>query len=636
MILRNLCISNFKGCKHRDIDFHSDLTEIFGANATGKTTILDALWWLLFNKDSQGSEKFEVRPLDASGEKIHHVDISVEATFEVITEEGKKTVILKKTSSEKWTTKRGAVSAELTGNVNTYEIDGFEKKESEYKAFINSLIEEKLFKMLSNPMYFPSLPWKEQREILMLLVEDMPDAVLASQTGGYEDIIDDLGKASLDDIAQKYRKEMSGLKDKQKEIPVRIDEISMQKASVDVEALEKEKQDLMLQVLDLDKLIHEGDATEQIKAINADIAALQAEQVKLLEESRNEYHQKRSYLTTEISMVQQTIRLAKAQIAESESDEVKYKSFITSNKTLINQLLEEWKSEKAVAFDGDTNCPYCGQPLPENMVEDAKAKFEEKKQARLDSIVVKGKALSEENKRLEENIENAAGNAAKAQRSLLDAEAKEDTLRKELDALKEPEIPSRCIQIDDEIDAKKAVLESLGKSDTTSDYQAAMDGLKERIKAIDAELAKDKANELIDARITELTAELREVAQKSLDVEKKMNQLETFVRFKMERVSSIINSYFDGVEFRLFTTQLNQGIKETCECTVNGVPYASVNSGHKILAGMSIISALQKRFGVYVPVWLDNAESLSSFNLPTIDTQLITLSVSDDKELVVR
>ena len=335
-------------------------------------------------------------------------------------------------------------------------------------------------------------------------------------------------------------------------------------------------------------------------------------------------------------MVKQTIRLAKAQIDESESDGVKYNSFISSNKKLINQLLEEWRNEKAVAFDGDTNCPYCGQPLPENMVEEAKAKFEEKKQARLDSIVTKGKALSEENKRLEENIENAATNAAKAQRSLSDAEAKEDTLRKELDALKEPEIPSRCIQIDDEIDAKKAIIESLCKSDNTYDYKAAMDGLKERIKTIDAELAKDQANELIDARIAELVAEQREVAQKSLDVEKKMNQLENFIRFKMERVSSIINSYFDGIEFKLFDIQLNGGIKETCECTVNGVPYASINSGHKILAGVSIINALQKRFGVTVPVWIDNAESLSSFNIPKTDTQLIMLAVSDEKELHIK
>ena len=377
----------------------------------------------------------------------------------------------------------------------------------------------------------------------------------------------------------------------------------------------------MLQVLDLNKMVKDGSASEQMHSIQTEIASLQKEQVRLLEESRNDYHQKKSFLDTELSMVQQTIRLAKAQIADSDVDVERYTEFITANKTLIKQLQDEWRTEKAVAFDGDTNCPYCGQELPENMIADAKAKFEERKQTRIDAVVAKGKALSADNERLVKNIQTAVENAGKARTSLADATARENTLQTELDALREPGIPQRCIEIDDEIDAKKAVLESLGKSDT-SDYEAALEALEERIRAIDAELARDKANEAIDERIKALTAELRENAQKSLDVEKKINQLETFIRFKMGRVSSIINSYFDGIEFKLFDVQLNGGIKETCECTVNGVPYASVNSGHKILAGVSIINALQKRFNVSVPVWIDNAESLSTFNIPKTDTQI--------------
>ena len=36
-----------------------------------------------------------------------------------------------------------------------------------------------------------------------------------------------------------------------------------------------------------------------------------------------------------------------------------------------------------------------------------------------------------------------------------------------------------------------------------------------------------------------------------------------------------------------------------------------------------------------VPIILDNAESINDFNLPELESQLILLSVTDDKELVV-
>lgn len=68
--LLSMHIQNFKGCKDRKIEF-GDKTRIFGANATGKTTVFDSFTWLLFGKDSLGSTDFDVRPLDADGKMIN-------------------------------------------------------------------------------------------------------------------------------------------------------------------------------------------------------------------------------------------------------------------------------------------------------------------------------------------------------------------------------------------------------------------------------------------------------------------------------------------------------------------------------------------------------------------------------------
>ena len=68
---------------------------------------------------------------------------------------------------------------------------------------------------------------------------------------------------------------------------------------------------------------------------------------------------------------------------------------------------------------------------------------------------------------------------------------------------------------------------------------------------------------------------------------------------------------------------------------MNGVPYSTLNSGHRIVAGLDIIRSLSELYGVSVPIFVDNAESLNEFNVPDMDAQLILLSVSEDKQLKV-
>ena len=134
-------------------------------------------------------------------------------------------------------------------------------------------------------------------------------------------------------------------------------------------------------------------------------------------------------------------------------------------------------------------------------------------------------------------------------------------------------------------------------------------------------------NSAIDERISQLQAEQREVAQKVADQEKMIYLLESFIRYKMDMISESINGKFDGICFKLFELQVNGGLKETCECTVDGVPYSSLNNGHRIVAGLKIIKALQELYGVSAPIFVDNAESVNEFNLPVMDCQMIYLIV---------
>lgn len=90
IILKSLHMENFKGIKSLEVNF-SNKTSIKGQNAAGKTTIFDAFTWLLFNKNSAGEEKFNIRPLDKDGNRIDNVEIKVVGVLDV---EGKESKVI--------------------------------------------------------------------------------------------------------------------------------------------------------------------------------------------------------------------------------------------------------------------------------------------------------------------------------------------------------------------------------------------------------------------------------------------------------------------------------------------------------------------------------------------------------------
>ena len=102
------------------------------------------------------------------------------------------------------------------------------------------------------------------------------------------------------------------------------------------------------------------------------------------------------------------------------------------------------------------------------------------------------------------------------------------------------------------------------------------------------------------------------------------------IKFSCKR----INNKFRLARFKLFEDQINGGLAEVCETTLNGVPYPSINNAGRIQSGMDIIRTLQDHYGIKAPVWIDNRESI--IELPEMDCQIISLVVSDaDKNLRV-
>lgn len=673
MILKKIHLENFKGIKSLDVNF-SNKTSIKGQNAAGKTTIFDAFTWLLFNKNSAGEEKFNVRPLDKDGSRIDNVEIKVVAVLDV---DGKE-VELSKVQKQNWVKKRGTDTVTLQGNVNSFEIDGYPKSEADFKAYVSGLAQsEEMFKMLTNPQYFSSLKWKDQRDILMKLVSEISDVELAKTDSKYVPLVDELEKASsTDDIRAKFSKALSEWKKKQSEIPVRIDEAEKSKVDIDVAEQELAKADLERKISECDQKISGADnsldrlQSEELQ-LQFDLSGIMQTMNRELSDKRREYDDMKYEASREFQNIHNQIADNQSRISGNEES-------IRKAEVERKKLGEQYNMEKAKTFDetpylfdeskwvfdeNSTVCSLCGQKLPEDKIEQLKTDFEMKK--------AKAKAELETKHVLALN-EFKSSNAAKLQeivnsgyekKNLIEKLTSEnESLKKEMDELKQKEnaalakkneaekrlseIPAEADYLQNEEYAKLKArhnevlaeiekLESDGADQIVNDLKAEKADLQSQLDEVNKIIAKASMNVEIDERIAELQTEQKEIGQKVADQEQMLYLLEEFIRFKLDKVSESINSHFKTVNFKLFEMQLNGGMKDCCECTVNGVPYSTLNSGHRIVAGLDIIRSLSELYGVSVPIFVDNAESLNEFNVPDMDAQLILLSVSEDKQLKV-
>lgn len=661
--LLSMHIQNFKGCKDRTIEF-GEKTRISGANATGKTTIFDAFTWLLFGKDSLGSSDFEIRPLDIDGNMINNIEISVEAKISVDGDE----YDLKKVQKQNWVKKRGTDTRELQGNVNEFDINGYPKSQKEFKEFISGIVKEDVFNLITNPSAFNALHWEEQREILMKIV-GCPSNVEIAKTFGekYALLIPELKIASTDDILKKYKKARIELKKDEKEIPPRIDEASKSLVIADVGALEIEKsaKEVALQKVE-DELSGGNGKLGEINSKRQEIMNLKFRISEIQNEENQKLFDKSKALRDDLVAKEDTLRSIKREIADTNSEIHSVHSKYEWSVKEVKRLQEEWKAEKAKTFpemvpmepipESASVCPACGQDLPEDVIQKNIENYEKKKQAYEDKYTNDLIQFKERKKNKISEIETAGTEAAanrdkyksreeelrksmvKLDSKLVEAQKNYDSAQEELDRYpKTADISEKAeyLATVEKISVLEKEIESMS-SDTSgrTELEAKKAVLKDEIAEIAGKiLAAD--NTKTKKRIAELEAEQKEVGQKIANQEKMINLTDDFIRSKSAMVAADVNKKFNVVSFKLFEDQINGGLKETCECTVNGVPLSSLNNGHRIIAGLDIIQSLSNLYEVSCPVFIDNSEAVNEVNFPEMNAQMIHLAVTKDKELKI-
>jgi len=652
--LKKLHMENFKNAKDQTFEL-DHITKIKGQNASGKTTIVDAFMWCLFNKDSKGNTDFGIRPLDAAGNKVDHVEIKVDLLLDV---DGREYQITK-VQKQNWVKKRGNLEATLQGNVNSYEIDGVPKKEKDFKAFVSEIIDEDLFQLLTNPSTFVNMAWKDQRtELLKMVPEVNNDMVIASNPDAFSELNLALSLHTPEDLQAKSKKALSEYKKKQVEIPARIDEVKKSMTDIDVAELELQRNILKEQIAEVEK--SEEDMIAQYEQHQKETDNLMDMKFKLSDMERNankenntakrKYEEQIADFDTDISSFKRKDEVYQQNITDANGT-------ISAYEKKRQDLLNDWKEENAKTYidtlqfdESSLTCPMCGQSYPNDKIEQIKADFKQKKIAikakwekdhndTLERIVADGNRYKTLIEQMQGRLKDAKAKLAMEQENLQSAEVEKKKIEDVLSSLPDKidiSDTEEYKKIASQIEEKEKVLKTANSgAEMRQQLRVKKNGLKEELLIVEKQIASAD-NSAKEERIEELETKMREIAQSVADEEKMLYMLEQFMKAKMQIIEKMINEKFEEVNWKLFKKQENGAIVECCECTYKGVGInKDLNNGHKIVSGLDIIRTLSRMHDVYAPIFVDNAEAVNDFNYPSMETQMILLKVSDDKELRV-
>lgn len=636
--IKKLALENFKCHKLLELNFDGGNASIYGDNATGKTSVYDALTWLLFGKDSHGNgeKNIEIKPLNDAGEvRDHLTETAVEAMLLVDGEE----ITLRRTLKEVWSTKRGNTEATYDGNTSEYYIDGVPVKKYVFSEKVDELVNEDTFRLLTSVSHFADgISWQDRRAVLFNVAAVADDETILTTDERFRPLIEGKGKLSVDDYKKKLVADKRGFVGAKTEIPARISEcqitiedvegLDFNKARAELEILNARRESLEAQILSI-----EHDTASDKKRMEIREARLELQQI---ETENKAFRASQTANAPDIASMRSNLSRLQAQHAAKMNSLANEKAYIESLDKEIAGARERWIAVNAETFVGGT-CPTCGQALPAAQLKAATENFEAQKAKRLREIEQTANARKEAKAAAIERIETNETEIATLESEVTKAAGIITAAESNVITVVDMEGYTERIAI---VEARIRTLET-ELADMAQNSAGTKGDLQKQIFAVEFEA--DKQREIISKetllgyarkRIEELQEDAKNAAACLDAIEKMLFLIDEYTRYKTQFVENSINSMFRIAKFRLFREQANGGIEDRCDVVYEGIPYINLNSGAKINVGIDIINTLSRAYGVTVPLFVDNAESVT--RLEQSDNQIIRLVVSEnDKELRV-
>lgn len=627
MKLTKLELLNFKGLKSFTINLNGDVV-IRGDNATGKTTVFDSVCWLLFGKDSLDRADFEIKTLDG-GEPIHKVNHEVTGTFTL--DEG-GTVELKRVYREKYSSPRGG-EVTMTGHTTDYFVDGVPKKEKEYKEMVSSLVDESIFKLITNPLYFnETYSWQNRRKLLLEICGDISDEDVIASHDELRRLAELLEGRTVDDHRKVVAAKKTAINKELDMIPVRIDEAMRNKPEItsDKAKLIRDIETLSAGIDEVEKqkaIIQNGfSSTEKESKIRDINRQIEAQSSKVL----SDYRKQKQHLRGEYEASLTKLKMVEVDRDRCADRRDELNKEIERESKRIVTLQSEFDTFNAQQFNKES-CPTCGQALPADKQEILEAEFNANKSKKLEEW----KGLIESAVKLKANYEEQQEiMVSKIDSLTTEASQYNDAYNvkfKEYEAYSEPNLEDDpvyadlkaqlfLLEIDDEPGADTEELTKLDEE---------LSSMKSKKAGLETELNKFKLIDDINHRIFELENQQQKLVAEKNALDEASFLMDEFIKAKVNMLEDVINSRFKLARFKMFNVMINGNIEECCETTYKGVPYRSMNNAARINVGLDIINALTSYYKVNAPVFIDNAEAVTEF-VP-VNSQTIKLIVDESK-----
>lgn len=638
--LMRLSVRDFKGIASRDINFGGKDAVISGRNGEGKTSIYDALCWLLTGKDARGnqpeSEGFNIKPRDKDGNVLAGVMPTVAGVFEVDGED----ITFKKVFKEKWEKPRGAAEAKFSGHTTEHYIDDIPRKEAEYRRIVGELVNEDAFRMLTDVYRFPAaLKWQERRKLLFDLCGVQDDAAIMAADARFTPLVAAIGRWTVEEYKQSLKAQRRSVNGALELLPIRIDETEKSVAplrdmdfaqiSADIAKLEDGKRNLEAELYDITHNTALAGARNELRRLQNELDKL------MLENDAHRRSQEVPVMDPRPALRREMDSIRAAQAREENAAE-SLKSQIKMADMRLDDYREEWKRINKETYHGKDICPTCGQPLPAERVQQAKVRFEQDKKARLDRLKADSdlvKTCIEDQRRVlrghQTEIDRLEECAAALTRDLDAATVPDAPVIEDLPGYAEhaqtlsekfEHARQKCMQLEQDSETRARQIEV-----QIIDVEGDLAGLRE-------EYAKKSNIAAAEQRIRELRDDQRTQGAELDRIDGMLYLCEEFTRYKADSITDAINGRFRRASFRLFREQINGGLEDCCDVMMEGRPYGSLSDGEKIKIGLDIVQTLSEFYCVRVPLFVDRAESVTNF--PELGTQVIRLMV-EDKDMEV-
>lgn len=646
---KKIRIRNFRGLVSFEANLEGRSVRISGANGLGKSSVADAITWVLFGKDSRRRTAFPIDPVDDEGRIIHNLDVSVELEMLI---DGQPTT-LRRRRSEKWVQKRGMTTEQLDGHQTTCYIDGRPLPSSDFSSHVDTIVKEDLFRALTTPDYFPSLPMDQQYRLLVKIVGTRTLAEIAAKDEEALKVVDELGQRSIDQYRQGLAYDLQRTRKELELIPVRLSEV--QGFIEQVKAKGADGKTAQRHAKGIEEKLRQ--VTQEIDSMAGVVRAENARYndqrayIQQLRQQRAAIEDRIEKQNREARTLHQSLVCkAKEELEATEERHTAAKTMLGLHERRIKDLEQQlvdfrrrWEEVERQQFSWNAEeavCPTCGQPLPQDQAEqkrvEAEMRFNERKMRQQDALDEEGKKLAASKQRLQDL--SAAARQEMYETERLTPEARERLSKAEAEPIEQADYhdASDWQRLTAEIDQRVKELEQTTQAQEPPQLAALRteeEGYRKELRLLEQTIDRSKQIDEYIRREKELQKQRTTL---SGDIARMQTRLEAAERLQLMEANDLqkrVNDLFPSVRFRLSRELLNGREVGHCELSVDGVPYSGLSTSERINAGLELINALARHYNIVAPIVIDNAEAVNKV-APTLGQQIL-LEVSPAKKLNV-